>query len=392
MNPHYFDADLISRYPAIADLRNRARQRIPYFAWEYLDSGTGADQCMQRNEAALAAVTMVPEFMKGVLEPDLTTSLFGTDYSVPFGVAPVGLTGLMWPRAERILATAAGVHGFPYTLSTAATEAPETIGPLANGMGWFQLYPPRRQEICLDLLQRAKDSGFTTLLVTADVPIASRRERQVRAGVRVPPKITPRMLWGCARRPVWSIATLVAGTPRFRGLEKYIDGGDMRDMLSFIGEGLGGTLDWTYLEAVREAWDGPVVLKGVLDVAEALQAVAIGYDGVMVSNHGGRQFDGAPAAITVLPVIARAVGHQAKVLFDSGARSGLDIARALALGADFVLLGRAFMYGVAALGARGGHHTAGILHADLSNNMIQLGCATLAELGTRQTIWDGQSS
>ncbi len=378
-------ANLLNRYPSIEDLRRRAKGRIPHFAWEYIDSGTGADECMRRNRAALQAVTLVPEFMKGAFEPQLTTRLFDTDYAVPFGVSPVGLTALMWPRAERILARAAARHRFPYTLSTAATEAPETIGPLAEGMGWFQLYPPRRTDIRQDLIARARDSGFTTLLVTADVPVASRRERQVRAGVVVPPKITPRMLYRCMVRPTWSLATLVAGSPRFRGLEKYIDGSDMRDMLSFIGQELGGSLDWAYLEAVRQEWDGPLVLKGILTTGEAERAAAIGFDGIMVSNHGGRQFDGAPAAIDVLPAIAEAVGQRTKILFDSGVRGGLDIARALALGADFVLMGRAFMYGVAALGRRGGDHVAELLKADLINNMTQLGCATLDQLRARRS-------
>lgn len=377
---------LLNRYPSIADLRRQAQKRIPHFAWEYLDSGTGADECMRRNREALEAVQMVPQFMKGAIEPDVETRLFGVDYAMPFGVSPVGLTGLMWPRAERILARAAATQRFPYTLSTAATEAPEIIGPLTNGMGWFQLYPPRRPDIRRDLLQRARDSGFTTMLVTADVPIASRRERQLRAGVVVPPKITPLMLYRCAIRPAWSLATLIAGRPRFRGLEKYLDGGDMRDMLTFIGKELGGSLDWEYLQAVRDEWDGPLVLKGVLNTAEAERAVSMGYEGIMVSNHGGRQFDGAPAAISVLPTIAAAVGDRAKILFDSGVRGGLDIVRALALGADFVLLGRAFMYGVSALGRRGGDHVAQILLADLQNNMIQLGCKTIGELRAREIV------
>tara|TARA_Y100001978_G_scaffold101307_1_gene90646 strand:+ start:2139 stop:3281 length:1143 start_codon:yes stop_codon:yes gene_type:complete len=378
-------ANLLNRYPSIEDLRRRAKERIPYFAWEYIDSGTGADECVRRNRAALESITLVPQFMKGAFEPQLTTRLFNIDYAVPFGISPVGLTALMWPRAERILARAAAVYRFPYTLSTAATEAPETIGPLADGMGWFQLYPPRQADIRRDLIHRARDAGFTTMLVTADVPIASRRERQVRAGVVVPPKITPRMLYRCMVRPAWSIATLVAGSPRFRGLEKYINGSDMRDMLTFIGQELGGSLDWDYLDAVRQEWDGPLVLKGILTSAEAERAVALGFDGIMVSNHGGRQFDGAPAAIDALPAIAHAVGGRTKVLFDSGVRGGLDIARALALGADFILLGRAFMYGVAALGRRGGDHVADLLKADLINNMIQLGCTTTAELRERRS-------
>jgi L-lactate dehydrogenase (cytochrome) len=195
--------------------------------------------------------------------------------------------------------------------------------------------------------------------------------------------MTPIMLDRCAVRPAWTLATLRYGQPRFRGLEKYIDRNDLQKMLTFIGQGLGGTLDWDYLQALRDEWHGALVLKGVLDVEEARRAVALGFDGILVSNHGGRQFDGAPAAISALPAIAAAVGDKVNILFDSGVRNGLDIARALALGADFVLLGRAVIYGVAALGERGGDHVADILLADLKNNMAQLGCMRIDELKDR---------
>ena len=373
-----------NKYPAISDLAAKAKQRIPHFSWEYLDSGTGIEDCVQRNRDAFSAVTLTPQFMQGFIEPDTRTTLFGTEYALPFGVAPVGLTGLMWPEAEKMLARAAAAYQIPYSLSTVATEAPETIGPLTQGMGWFQLYPPHRQEMRQDLLKRAKDAGFTTLLITADVPTGSTRERQRRAGVTVPPKINLRTLYHAAIRPEWALRTLQYGQPRFRGLEKYADAKAMQEMTAFMGDNLGGTLDWEYLEAVRKEWDGPILLKGVLDVEEAKQAAAIGLDGVVVSNHGGRQCDGVPAALTVLPNIKQAVPEDFKVLYDSGVRTGLDIIRALALGADFVLLGRPFMYGVAALGEVGGKHAIEILRDDLKNNMIQLGCRSLDELPMRR--------
>lgn len=375
--------NLMNRYPAVAHLAHRARRRIPHFAWEYLDSGTTNDECVQLNRDAFAQVKLVPQFMKGEFTPDISTSLFGTSYAAPFGIAPVGLTGLMWPRAEQILARTAARYRIPFTLSTVATEAPETIGPLTEGRGWFQLYPPRNPEVRRDLLARARDAGFTALLVTADVPANSRRERQLRAGVRVPPKLTPLMLYRCAIRPRWTAAVLQTGTPRFRGLERYASTADMREVIRFVSQEFGGTLDWDYMQALRDEWHGPILIKGVLDIADAQQAVAAGLDGIVVSNHGGRQFDGAPASISVLPAIARAVDGRIKVLFDSGVRNGLDIARALALGADFVLLGRAFMLGVAALGQRGGDHVAEILRADLICNMSQLGCKKLDEIATR---------
>lgn len=375
--------DLHRQYPAISDLARKAKQRIPHFAWEYLDSGTGVEDCLRRNREAFSAITMTPQFMQGAFQPDLKTRLFGIDYDLPFGVAPVGLTGLMWPQAEKILARSAARHRIPYSLSTVATESPETIGPLVDGMGWFQLYPPQREALRQDLLKRAKEAGFTTLLVTADVPVGSRRERQFRAGVSVPPKTDLRMVYNAAIRPFWSLATVRYGFPAFRTLEKYIDAKDMQHMNAYMGKELGGTLDWEYLKAVRDEWDGPILLKGVLCPEQALQAKQLGLEGVVVSNHGARQFDGAPTSIEVLPAIRAAVGPSTTVMLDSGVRTGLDIARAIALGADFVLLGRPFMYGVAALAEAGGDHAIEILREDLKNNMTQLGCRSLGELASR---------
>ncbi|MGI9426534.1 MAG: alpha-hydroxy acid oxidase [Hyphomicrobiaceae bacterium] len=378
------DTDQIRhRYPRVSDLAKRAYGRIPFFAWEYLDSGTGYDEGARRNVEAMHDVRLTPKLLQGKFEPNVETELFGQTYAAPFGIAPVGLTGLMWPGAECILARTAASVRIPYSLSTVATEAPETIGPLADGMGWFQLYPPRSANIRQDLLSRAREAGFTTLLVTADVPTGSTRERQRRAGVAVPPRITPMMIYRCVIRPEWSLATLRHGTPRFRGVEKYVSAKDLQNMTAFIGQGLGGTLDWDYLRDVRREWDGPIVVKGLLDLGDVQRALDEGVDGIGVSNHGARQTDAAPPPIAVLPRVKEAVGDRAKIIFDSGIRSGLDIARALALGADFVLAGRAFMYGVAALGHRGGDHVAHMLKDDLINNMSQLGCAQISDLPDR---------
>ncbi len=293
------------------------------------------------------------------------------------------MNGLAWPGTDRALASTAGRRRIPYSMSTVANETPETLGPLADGMGWFQLYPPRSPNMRGDLLARARDAGFTTLLVTVDVPAISRRERQLRAGIGAGFGPTPRMLWESALRPRWSLAMLREGKPRIPTLERYASAEDLKRFLAFVGDQLNGTFDWAYLDAVRKEWDGPLVLKGVLDPQDAARALDHGVDGIMVSNHGGRQLDGAPASITMLPAVAEAIGGRARILLDSGVRSGLDVARALALGADFVLLGRPFMYSVAALGERGAEHAVDVLSRDLANNMSNLGCATLAELRER---------
>ncbi|MBM3264144.1 MAG: alpha-hydroxy-acid oxidizing protein [candidate division Zixibacteria bacterium] len=369
-------------YPAVADLQRRAQKRIPHVAWEYLDMGTGDERAVARNIERMAEVLLVPRFMKGELKPDLTTSLFGKTYAAPFGVAPVGLSGLMWPEAEKLLAAAAARCRIPYCLSTVATQTPETVGPLAGDMAWFQLYTPRDREVRNDVLARARVSGFDTLVVTADVPAGSRRERAARAGLRMPPRITPRFVYEAMIHPLWTAQTLKAGLPRLRTMEKYAEAKDWATVSSFIGRRVGGTLSWDDLKEMRDTWSGPLVLKGVVHPEDAEIAVGIGVDGVYVSNHGARQLDAVPAAIDSLPVIARQVNGRASILFDSGVRTGLDVIRALSLGADFVLLGRPFLYGAAALGTYGGDHVAEILKAEMIADMHQLGYARLSEIET----------
>ena len=379
----------LQRFPAISDLQARARSRIPHVSWEYLSGGTGEDDGRRRNRDGLARITLRPRFLKGPLEPDTSTTLFGQRYEAPFGVAPVGLTGLIWPRAEQILAQTARKYSFPYTLSTVATQTPETIGPLAGEMGWFQLYPPRRKEIRADLLQRVRDAGFRTLVLTVDIPAPSRRERMSRAGLEMPPRLTPRFIAQAAVCPEWTYETLREGLPSLKGLHKYAGTMQMAGLSEFVRQHIGGTLSWQYMAEVRELWAGPLVIKGILHPADAVEAIRLGADGIQVSNHGGRQFDGNPAAIDTLPPIVEAVKGRAAVIFDSGVRSGLDIIRALALGADFVMLGRAFMFGVAAFGRTGGDHAAEILLADLKTNMHQLGVDSIAAVKALETGRDG---
>lgn len=366
------EMDLQDRYPTVEDLRRKARRRVPHFVWEYLDSATGDETCHARNRTALDEVRFSPAILKGPQPALLETRFLGHDYDAPFGIAPVGMAGLIWPGAEQILARAARDARIPFCLSTVATRLPEEIGPIAGEMGWFQLYPPSDPEIRRDILRRAWDAGFRTLVMTVDLPAPSRRERQRKAGITIPPRITPRLLAQVATRPAWALGTLGNGTPRLRLVESYVDDKGSKGYLAHPGYIIRGAPDWDYLHALRAEWSGPLIIKGVMDAADARPLVEAGVDAVWVSNHSGRQFDGARAAIEVLPEV-RAALPDTPILFDSGLRGGLDILRALALGADFVMLGRAFYYAVAALGAQGGAHVIELLRDDIAANLGQMG-------------------
>lgn len=371
---------LSDQYPAIEDLARKAKKRMPHVAWEYLASGTGDEQLVTKNSNAYHEMAFLPRFCKGALTANTETTLFGRKYSAPIGMAPVGLTGLMWPRAEHYLAASANRMKIPFTLSTVATETPETTGKYIGDMGWFQLYPPKDNDVRMSLLQRAKDNGFHTLIVTADVPMASKRERTKRAGLNMPPRMTPKLLWDGVTHPQWTYETLRHGMPRLRMIEDYLKNSTFKYVSGFAGNRLGGTLDWDYCKELKDAWDGPVVLKGLLHPEDAATAIDIGLDSVWVSNHGGRQFNGAATALAALPAIVEKVAGRVPVIFDSGIRTGLDIMRAIYLGADFVMAGRPFLYGVAALGEYGGDHATHIFIDDLKNNMVQLGATNFTEV------------
>ena len=380
MNYQTKRAYYFNKYPALEDLERRAYRRMPFVAQEYLRTGTSREELVARNKAAFARVNFCPKFCKGPLSPKLATQVLGQDFSLPFGMAPVGLTGLMWPKAEIMLAQVAKAYEIPFSLSTAATETPEALAPHIGDFGWFQLYTPKDKNLAKDLLHRAQKAGFTTLLITADVPTPSRRERMTRAGLQLPPKITPYLLWQGMTHPTWSVHTLKRGLPRLRTVESYAGQNSLKSVDEFIHFEFGGNLSWDYVAFLRDHWDGPVVLKGILHPEDAEKAVELGLDGVVVSNHGGRQFDGAMTSIEALPAIVQAVKGKTAIIFDSGVRSGLDIMRALALGAEFVMLGRPFLYGITALGVNGGAHVVELLKEDLKVNMIQLGVESLEEL------------
>ena len=372
--------DLDQSHPAISDLARTARRRIPFFAWEYLDSATGDDRARTRGEAALDGVRLMPHALRGMSAPDLTAHLLGRTYPLPVGIGPVGMSGLIWPDAERLLARLAAREGLPYVLSTVAAATPEEVGPRAGEQGWFQLYPPGDAEIRDDLLARAKAAGFHTLVLTADVPAPSRRERLRRVRLTNPVKMTPRTFLDAARRPEWALGHLARGVPSLKTLAPYAPTGPSRGSTEHVGYLLRTAPDLDYLRALRAAWEGPLVVKGVMHPESARSAVEAGADAVWVSNHGGRQFDGGPAPIRALPEIRSVLGPDVPLIYDSGIRSGLDILRALALGADFCMVGRAVHYGLAAFAAKGAAHAIHILRAQMEADMAQLGCARLADL------------
>jgi len=365
-----------TRFPALADLRKRAQKRMPHFVWEYLDSGTGSEATVARNRAALDAIILRPAILKGEVETNLQTSLFGQTYSAPFGMAPVGMSGMMWPNAERTLADIAAAQDIPFCMSNVATRTPEDMAPHIGSMGWFQLYAPRDADIRNDMLKRIWDAGFHTLVFTVDVPVASRRERQRRGGLTHPPRLTPRILAHMMARPAWAWGSLRHGMPRLRFIESYSDHRGPLPSTAHIGYLLRTSPDWHYIDALRKDWPGNLVIKGVQNPDDATRLVDAGADGIWISNHAGRQFDAGPAASDCIPAIRASLGPDIPIIYDSGIETGLDILRAMALGADFAMLGRGFHYGLGAFGKRGAQHVIHILREDMICNMGQMGIRT----------------
>ena len=370
---------LHNKYPAISDLRARAKKRIPPFVWEYLDSATGNERTKIRNQSRLRQVGLTPSVLHGEFTPDLSTTFLGDKLPLPFGISPIGMSGLIWPNAEQLLAKSAASLGIPYTLSTVASQAPEDLAPHLGENAWFQMYPPRDEAIRTDMLERAKTAGFKTLVLTVDVPVASRRERQTRSGLTNPPRLTPKLLGQVLQKPAWAMGTLRQGMPHMKMLDKYSTPTAERiSSTAHVGYLLRTSPDWDYVKWLRDAWSGSFIIKGVLRPGDAIELEGIGVDSIWVSNHAGRQFDAAPATIDIIPLIKAET--KLPLIFDSGIEGGLDILRALASGADFVMLGRAWHYALGALGEKGPEHLADILAKDLEANMGQLGAKTLFDL------------
>jgi L-lactate dehydrogenase (cytochrome) len=370
--------DYHSKFPAVSDLKKRAQKRIPHFVWEYLDSGTGLENTRKRNRAKLDEVMFYPSVLHGDIKPDLKTTILNHEYSLPFGIAPVGMSGLIWPNAEKILARTAAGSNIPYTLSTVASQSPEDLAPHIDKNAWFQLYPPRDAEILDDILKRVRDSGFTTLVLTVDVPDASRREKQIRGGLTHPPRLTGRLGLQAISKPVWLANTLRNGIPKMKLMQSYSNERKSLSSTAHIGYLLRTSPDINYLRDLRKKWKGNLVVKGVMRAEDARSLEQEGVNAIWVSNHAGRQFDGTYSSIEVLPKIRK--DTKLPIIFDSGIEGGLDILRALSSGADFVMMGGAWHYSLGAMGTKGPNHLIDILTKDLIANMGQLGLQGISDL------------
>lgn len=369
------------RYPSVDDLRAKARQRIPGFAFDYLDGGCNNNVNLHRNTAEIREVRLKPYYLNDFDGASLKTQLFGTTYDAPFGIAPVGLQGLMWPKATEILASAAHRHNVPFILSTVATASIEKVAELTEGKAWFQLYHPREDSLRDDLLKRAEDAGYPVLVILSDVPTFGYRPKEIKNGLAIPPRMTFRNMLQIMGAPNWAINTLITGQPKFASLKPYMPGGmNLKHLGLFMNRTFDGRLNQDRIKAIRDLWPGKLVLKGVATEEDAEKAIALGLDGIIVSNHGGRQLDAGESTIKPLTRIAEKYGEKTTVMMDSGMRSGPDIAASLASGAVFTFMGRSFMYGVSALGKKGGHHTLSMLKIQLQQVMDQLCCERIEDL------------
>lgn len=369
------------KYPSIDDLRNRAKKKMPRFAFEYLDGGCNEDVNLLRNTSEIREVSLIPRYLTPYKGNDLKTELFGHVYDAPFGIAPVGLQGLMWPNATEILAEAAFKHNIPFILSTVTTSSIERISELTEGKAWFQLYHPAKDEHRDDILKRAEAAQCPVLVLLCDVPSFGFRPRDIRNGLSMPPRMTLKNMIQILGHPDWALNTLKHGQPNFETLKPYMPKRlDLKGLGGFMDQMFSGRLDEEKIARIRDKWKGKIVLKGVASEEDAEKSVRLGLDGIIVSNHGGRQLDAGESTIRPMTRIAAKYGEQIKVMMDSGMRSGPDVARSIASGAEFTFMGRSFMYGVGALGNQGGDHTISLIKTQLQQVMEQVCCERIADL------------
>ena len=370
-----------SKYPSTEDLRSLASKKIPTFAFEYLDGGCNEDVNITRNTFDIREIELIPNYIRKSFTPDLKTKLFDKVYDVPFGVAPIGLQGLIWPNSPNIIAEASKKYNFPFILSTVSTSDIETIAKITDGEAWFQLYYPSNKTIRNDILERAKNSGCEVLVLLCDVPTFGYRPKDIKNGLAMPPKMSLKNMLQILKCPEWAFKSLLNGKPNFETLKTYMRGKmNLRQLGKFMNDTFDGRLDEEKIKPIRDIWKGKIVLKGIASEIDIEKSISLGIDGIIVSNHGGRQLDAGSSTINSMISLVKKYEKRTTIMIDSGLRSGVDVARVMASGAKFCFLGRTFMYGVGALGNNGALHTFEMLKKQLNQVMIQIGCEKTSEL------------
>jgi L-lactate dehydrogenase (cytochrome) len=389
--PHPNFAKHHKLFPTSAWLRRQAPKNVPRFAFEYGDTGAGNDVGIEHNWAAFDAIKVAPRYGKVVTPPPADVELFGRRYNAPIGIAPMGGPSLVWPGADAAMAKAAQRARVPYALSTAGGLTIEEAARHAPDVFWLQLYRFWRDEhkIGFDLMRRAAAVDAKVLALTLDVPVRTTRSRETYAGLGGEFHPTARMIYEMLVRPRWLMALMRNGYPRFATLAEYAKSSNTNAMIRFARANMGGAFTWEEVKRYRDAWQGKLAVKGVLHPADAEQAVALGVDGIWVSNHGGRQIEALTPSIDVLPAIVAAVGSKATVLLDSGVRSGQDVMRALALGAQGAFAGKSFLWAVAALGAEGPDQLIDLYIDELRASLGQIGAHSPAEARAATVLHPG---
>ncbi|MCC6471074.1 MAG: alpha-hydroxy-acid oxidizing protein [Alphaproteobacteria bacterium] len=368
----------------VKDFREAARRRLPRGVFEFMDRGAERELALAENIAAFERLKLKSRFMVDLSDRDMGTELFGKRIPVPLAIAPTGIAGLCWHQGELALARAAAAAGVPFTLASASITSMETIAREASGRRWFQFYIWQEEELAFQMVERARDLGFEVLFVTIDTALGRTREYNDRNGFTDPISLNARFIADMMLHPRWVAGVmgrylLTTGMPRHENYPPQYQQRITRG--SAVAPANSVRLSWDHVRRLRRIWPGPLVVKSILNADDARQAVDCGADGVVVSNHGGRALDSAPATIDVLPEVVAAVGDRTTVLLDSGVRHGSDIVKALALGAKAVLIGRATLYGIAAAGQAGAAKVLGLLATQFEKNMGYVGCRRVSELG-----------
>ncbi len=366
---------------AATDYRAAAKRKLPPFLFHYIDGGAYAEHTLKRNVADLADIALRQRVLNNMAELDLSTTLFNEQLKLPVALSPVGLTGMYARRGEVQAARAADAAGVPFTLSTVSVCPIEEVAPAIKRPMWFQLYVLKDRGFMRNALERAKAAGVTTLVFTVDMPVPGARYRDAHSGMSGPYAPLRRVLQAMTH-PQWALDVGVLGKPHDLGnisaYRGYPTG--LADYIGWLGDNFDPSISWQDLEWIREFWDGPMVIKGILDPQDARDAVSFGADGIVVSNHGGRQLDCVLSSARALPAIAEAVKGELKILVDSGIRTGLDVVRMLALGADCCMLGRAFVYALATDGEAGVRNLLSLIEKEMRVAMVLTGAKSISDI------------